>query len=229
MTEVYPEHFADHCPPDRIVAPHMRRLLLDLLEADVEVVDLLPSFLEERDKDPAPLYQSADPHWAPRAQAIAARAIAARLKRYDFVARALAGPAVSKAVEAPYAPASRGSAFPALTPAQRRRAEQAQPRTCLVVTDLAGGQLMSPQSPVVLIGDSYNAGLIELLGREINLPVCHLTGGGQTTQRFKDFLRDPGLLKDCKVVVWLVSGHSLINPWPLPPVIRQAAEPPGPQ
>src|SRR5262249_16224596 len=65
MTEVYPEHFADHCPPDRVVAPHMRRLLLDLLEADVEVVDLLPSFLEERDKDPAPLYQSADPHWAP--------------------------------------------------------------------------------------------------------------------------------------------------------------------
>jgi hypothetical protein len=53
----------------------------------------------------------------------------------------------------------------------------------------------------VLIGDSYNAGPIELLGWEINLPVCHLTGGGQTAQRFKDFLRDPGLLEDCKVVV----------------------------
>jgi hypothetical protein len=229
MTEVYPEHFADHCSPDRVVAPHMRRLLLDLLEADVEVVDLLPTFLEERDKDPAPLYQPADTHWAPRAQAIAARVIAARLKRYDFVARALAGPAVSKAVESPYHPASWGAAFPALTPAQRRRAEKAHPQTCLTVTDLAGGQLMSPRSQVVLIGDSYNFGLIELLGREINLPVCNLHAGSQTTQRFKDFLRDPGLLEECKVVVWLVCGSSLIAPWPLPPVIRQAAEPPGPQ
>jgi hypothetical protein len=226
MTEVYPEYFADHCPQDRIVAPHMRRLLLELLEADVEVVDLLPTFLAERDKDPEPLYQPADAHWAPRAQALAAAAIAGRLKRYDFIARALAGPPLFKAVEAPYYPVSSGGAFFAMSPEQRRRAERGQPRTFLSVTDGAGRPPQSsPSSPVVDIGDSYNGGLQDYLVREINLPLHLLGAGGQTTQRFKDFLRDPKLLTDCKVVVWLVCNSSLINPWPIPEPIRKGQAP----
>ena len=52
MTEVYPEHFADHCPSDRFVAPQVRRIVLELLESDVEVVDLLASFLDASDTDP---------------------------------------------------------------------------------------------------------------------------------------------------------------------------------
>ena len=80
MTEVYPEYFTDHCPSDRIIAPHVRQALLELLEADVEVVDLWHAFQEERDKDLEPLYLPADPHWGPRAQAIAVRLVAARLE-----------------------------------------------------------------------------------------------------------------------------------------------------
>ena len=41
MTEIYPEYFTDHCPDDRIIAPHLRQTILELLEADVEVVDAL--------------------------------------------------------------------------------------------------------------------------------------------------------------------------------------------
>jgi hypothetical protein len=228
MTEVYAEYFADHCPADRIVAPHVRRLLLELLEADVEVVDLLPSFLEERDKYPEPLYQPADPHWAPRAQALAAKAIANRLGRYDFVTRALAGPAISKAALAPYYPVQSGATFPGLTPGQRRRAERGQPRTFLSITGLDGRPFQpTPSSPVVVIGDSYNCGLQDFLVRELNLPLHSLGAGGQTTQKFKDFLRDPDLLKDCKVVVWLVCNSHLAMSWPLPEPIRQAVEPRG--
>ena len=44
MTEVYPEYFTDHCPSDRIIAPRVRQAVLELLEADVEVVDLWYAF-----------------------------------------------------------------------------------------------------------------------------------------------------------------------------------------
>ena len=49
-----------------------------------------------------------------------------------------------------------------------------------------------------------------------------LVGGGGTTHAFKDFLRNPELLKDCKVVIWLVCNSSLKNPWPLPQRIQEA-------
>jgi hypothetical protein len=221
MTEVYPEFFAASCPRDRIVAPQVRQALLELLEADIEVIDLLPAFLTARDTASEPLYQPADPHWAPRAQAIAARAIAERLSRYAFVKRALSEPAHREKAEAPYPPASSGASYEALNPDQRRRAEAIQPRSFLAARD-AIPPPFDGASPIAFIGDSYNGGLMERVCLEINLPVNPLSGGGNTTDAFKNFLRDPAILKDCKVVVWLVCNSSLKAPWPLPPPIREA-------
>jgi hypothetical protein len=221
MTEIYPEHFADHCPGDRIVAPQMRHVLLELLEADVEVVDALPCLLAQRDRTPLPLYQPADPHWAPLGQACVARAIAEHLKRYDFVAAARQSPPVYKIVEGPYSPFSAQAAQAALNPQQRPRAENAHARTCAIITRQEGGGFYSRESPVVLIGDSYNLGLTELLGKEINIPVHPHHGAGQTTQAFTDFLRDPDLLNHCKVVVWLVCCPLLQVPWTVPGPIRE--------
>ena len=141
MTEVYPEYFTDHCPSDRIIAPHVRQAMLELLEADVEVVDLWYAFQAERDTDPEPLYQPADPHWAPRAQAIAARLVAARLKRYEFVAKAQASPPICERSGVPYPAASAGAAFQALNPDQQRRAEENQPRSSRIAQKL-------PRAPV---------------------------------------------------------------------------------
>jgi hypothetical protein len=219
MTEVYAEHFADHCPSDRIVAPQVRRIVLELLESDVEVVDLLPAFLEASDKDPAPLFQPADPHWAPRAWAIAAEAIGERLKRYPFVAKALEGPRICQSVEQPYPPASKGATYLGLSPDQQRRAEAVQPRTFQTVQNSIRS-IDDRASPLIVIGDSYNGGLWECLIREINLPIGNLSGGGQTTEAFNDFLRDSESLKHCKVVVWLVCNSNL-GDWALPERIRK--------
>jgi hypothetical protein len=223
MTDVYPEYFAASCPGDRIVAPQVRQVLLELLESDVEVIDLLPAFLAERNQDPEPLYQPADPHWAPRAQAIAARAIAARLKRYVSVKKALSEPARWETVEAPYPPANSGATFKALNPDQCRRAEEIQPLSLLMAR--GGPSQFDEASPVTFIGDSYNGGLIERVSLEINMPVNSQAAGGQTTDAFKNLLRSPGLLKDCKVVVWLVCNSSLENPWPLPRAIQETGIP----
>ncbi len=220
MTEIYPEYFTDHCPDDRIIAPHLRQAILELLDADVEVVDLLHAFQKERDKDLEPLYQPADPHWGPRAQEIAAQLVAARLKRYAFVASAQASRPICRLVTAPFALANASAAYEALTPDQRRRADAAQPRAHLMATDFNSPQF-DDSAPVACIGDSYNFGFMERLIPELNLPVRALAGGGNTTDAFKGFLRNPELLKDCKVVIWLVCNSALKSPWPLPDRIQK--------
>jgi hypothetical protein len=223
MTEVYPEPFLDAVPPDRIIAPHVRRAMLELLEDDVEVVDVLPAFQRERDSDAEPLYQPADPHWAPRGQAIAARMVAARLARYDFGDRARSEQRFCEWVSAPYLKAQDGTAFAALDPDQQQRTAGAQPRTHIAVGRCARPVLDDETSPIVCIGDSYNAGFLELLAREVNLPVHNLSGGGQTSDAFKDLVRDPSLLEHARVVVWLVCDSSLKGPWPVPPKVRDEA------
>ena len=219
MTESHPEPFVEPCPSDRIIAPHVRRAIFELLEDEVEVVDVLPAFLRERDPGADPLYQPADPHWAPRGQAIAARMVADRLSRYEFVARAKESPRFCEWATAPYLKVEDGTAFPALNPEQQRLARAAQPKT-----QPSANRCIRPihdaTSPVVCIGDSYNAGFLELLAREINLPVHNLTGGGNTSHAFKGMVRDPSLLEHARVVVWLLCDSSLKGPWPMPPSVR---------
>ena len=127
MTDVYPESFSDRCPPDRIIAPQMRRVLLELLEQDVEVVDLLGPLLQERDSEAEPLYLPADPHWGPRGHRIAARLIASRLAHYDFVARATASLPGLRMGAGPLQAGQRGGRVPGpqsrpATPGDRRPA-----------------------------------------------------------------------------------------------------------
>jgi hypothetical protein len=224
MTEVHPEHFAA-CAEDRVAAPAVRRLMAELLESDVEVVDLLPLFLAVRDQGD-PLYQSADPHWSPFGQALGARLIADRLKRYPFIRQAQASAPAWRRVEIPFKPFTEAPAYDALTDRQRERAAQAWPtlKPQILLGEEGKKIFVSAESPVVLIGDSYNNGLSEELGRELNLPVHPLWAAGQTSQPFKEFLRDPDLLKRCKVVVWLVCNTNLMNPWPLPATVSGPGE-----
>ena len=58
LTEVYPDLMASHVPGNRIVAPHVRRLLWELLNKDVEVLDLLPRDLAARKTVRGALYYS---------------------------------------------------------------------------------------------------------------------------------------------------------------------------
>ncbi len=224
MTEVYPDRIFDRCPPDRIIAPQILRIFLELLEEDVEVVDFLGVLQQARDSDAEPLYLPADPHWAPRAQAIAARILADRLSRYDFVARAQSGPSYCEWYQAPYLPVTQGAAFLALNPDQQRRAIEVQPKTYLLPRN--GTRSFEPNrldptwddhSPVACIGDSYNVHFMEQLSHQLNLPIRNMSGGGQSTQAFKQFLRDPQALDGCKVVIWLVCYPNLqMQPMPQP-------------
>ncbi len=235
IAEVYPDRIAAGVPPSRIVAPHMRRLLLDLLVADVEVVDLLPAFLRQRDGDPTPLYLLSDSHWSDRAQRIAAAEIGARLKRYSVVEAALAAPA--RFVATPDVTRFPGSLFTSLTPSEQAEIEPHIATTPLTMIRTAartrfggprflganeggrdrGAPFQEPDtSPIIVIGDSFThyfqlaikagTGIDALLSKEINVPVSNVSSAGATTGPIKEFLRRPELIQDRRVVVWIVAS-----------------------
>jgi purine-nucleoside phosphorylase len=88
-SEVCPESLSTRVPEGCGVSPERAELMASLLEAGVEVIDLLPGFLEEKGKaDGDCLYLAVDSHWNHRGIASAARQIAARLRRYEFVPKA---------------------------------------------------------------------------------------------------------------------------------------------
>ncbi len=228
MTEVYIDHFLDPCPADRIIAPHIRSTLLELLNADVEVVDGLPLFRSQRDTDSEYLYNAADTHWAPRAMRIMAREVADRVGRYQFEAKARAAAPIVKTVPGPYNVAGPDhgdgpgiqNGWLALNAEQKKRATAALTKSHPHVT-LPDGRLPpdDPASPVILIGNSYVANFREVLIQELNLLIRTNTAGGQTTESFADFLREPELLNNCRVVVWITTCQHLPEFKQLPPGI----------
>jgi hypothetical protein len=222
MTELYIDRFLDHLPPDGIVAPHTRRTLLELLEADVEVVDALRLFRSVRDVDSEYLYNSADPHWAPRAMRVMAEEIASRIRRYRFGTRARFGLPIVQARPGPYVfrdtcGVENGFGWRLLEADQKELAERAQSKTQAVVQTLEGKPPPDdPDSPVVIIGHSYVPRFREQLIKELNLLTCMRASDHQTTESFADFLREPELLGHARVVVWITTDFHMTRFQPLP-------------
>jgi hypothetical protein len=236
MTEVYAEHFLDPCPADGVFAPHARRALLEMLDAGVEVVDGWSLFRSQRDTDAEYLYNTADTHWAPRAMRVMAKELADRLVRYKFGARARYGLPVVTTRPGPYGlpgieevnprvSAKRQNGWPWLSKDQRARAAEVQTTSQAHVTLPDGREPPNAaESPVLLIGDSFVPQFREQLVKELNLLVsCHWEAG-TSTEQFGDFLREPELLKNCRVVVWVMTEQHLANFKPLPPPIAACAD-----
>jgi hypothetical protein len=234
MTEVYAEHFLDPCPPDGVVAPHVRRTLLELLDDGVEVVDGYRLFRPAREPDPEYLYNTADPHWAPKAMALTAREVARRIARYRFGAEARSAAPIVSTTPGPYGIQGLGFAvgvdiqlgWLALTERQRERAAAVQP-TGLPHVVLPDGRTPpdDPDAPVLLLGHSYVPHFRERLVKELNLLVRTRWGPGQTTEGFADFQREPELLDGCRVLVWVTTEQHMSEFKPLPAAVAAEARP----
>jgi hypothetical protein len=235
MAEVYAEHFLEPCPEDGVTAPHVRRTLLEMLDDGVEVVDGWALFRAQRETDAEYLYNTADSHWAPRGMRVMAKELADRIVRYRFGARARYGLPIVKTEPGPYGTPGTPGADPrasvitqngwvALGEEQQERAAKVQPTSQAHVTLLNGREpLDNIESPVVLIGNSFVPGFREQLVKELNLLVNCRWRGGATTEEFVDFLREPELLKNCRVLVWVSTEQHLTNFKPLPPPIAAYA------
>jgi hypothetical protein len=229
MTEVYPDRQAQPCPADRVVAPHLRRLWLELLQNDVEVIDLLPTFLTLANRDGQPLYFPDDPHWGPRGWHVAAKILAERLQRYLYVRCAREKPPLFRLEDRPwFLP---GFNYPALSPAQQQRVDRVRPLSGYdVIPRTPGGSVVDQKSPIAFVGDSFNNGLMELVAYELNLPVAKLMGGNHATQAFTEAMRNPEVFEGRKVVVMVICNPQLIGAdWSLPPQLAvQAGKGTGP-
>lgn len=219
MGDVYPELIAENAPANRLVAPAMRRVVHELAQRGVEVFDPLPVLLDTRARGRKPLYQPADPHWAPRGQHAAAEALAKVLERYPFVARSRALPPRYKVVRQDRWPS--GVAYDALSVAQKARIEPIL-SAGMPVAQAGASPLTADEAPVLVIGDSFALGFQDFLAANINQPVFSMAAGGQVTQGVIDLARDPSLLAGRRVVVW-ISNMGTLGPvderrWRIPPL-----------
>jgi hypothetical protein len=228
LTAVYIEQFLDPCPPDGIVAPHVRKAWLDLLDADVEVVDCWRLFRSLRDAGSDFLYDATGSRRSPRGLRIIAKEIADRIDRYAFGARArfalpIVRPAPAPAADRPDAKDS--PEWAALSPAQRERARPAEAPVATEVR-MQDGEPPSddPTSPVVVIGGGDDPHIREQLVNELNLLVHMPDAGLPATEAFARLVRNRTLLDHCRVVVWIADEQQIAEFVAMPPSRSTASE-----
>jgi hypothetical protein len=88
---VYGHHILTNAPPELEFLPGYTEILLALLEADIEVVDVLDAFRQQAARDlqrpePVPVMRYDDHHWASGGMGLAAELLAERLRRYPWAA-----------------------------------------------------------------------------------------------------------------------------------------------
>ena len=221
--EVYPDRLAafDSKKQGPFVFPYGRKFIHDLVEAGVDVVNLLPLFLAERDRpcrDCELLYQKQDTHWTTRGLELAARAVAERIRQYAWYASL---PRQTYTV--------RDSVFQNQGDIVSRLKPSLQPGYRPV--DLVGRQVVLPdnslykdvsESPIVILGDSFtgvyertgcrSAGVSAHIAREIGHPV-ELTvgyGGGPSMIKQVKKMGRSGLAGK-KLVVWIMAARDFYD------------------
>lgn len=222
---VFPEKVWAGAAPSPAVNLWTKKLMLELAEAGVECVDLLPHFLAERDKAQESFYMPLDTHWSNRALRVAAHVFAKRIKAYPWFAEVAKSPI----------------RYQTKTVTTKRRGDIVRmlpepERVKYPPMDLEAEQVLNPDgsfykdeesSPIVLLGDSYagvfhledcqNAGLTAHLAKELGIPIDLILGQGMGPQvRAKLARRGPGALKGKRLVIWTLSERDLFNyrsPW----------------
>jgi hypothetical protein len=193
------------------------RFLLELSKAGVEVLDLAPLFVEQRDAGEEQarrryLYHRWNMHWAPRAIELAADQIAARLAQMPWWRPGPYQEGKSFTVSA------RNIDFVSEGNGQ---APGAQPeKTTLRAVQMVGAPLQreaKQRGPIVLLGDSFanfhkeNAAAIhDHLFRATGWPIDVVAPPGGAELQCRDTLRRRGDgMEGKKVVIWLMQEAAL--------------------
>ncbi len=189
---------------DTSICPEQTKLMIQLLEHDVEVLDLRKEFRRAaRERGEAVFYRHSH-HWAPPGIAIAAREVFDRLKRYDILAFADTYRAEFEVRQLNIlGEVENHVERPELTPGT----------IALNQVFLSDGIILrDPGSPVYFLGDSnavhldwMSAGLRAQLSRKIGLPVYTQGRGGAAPSVPRDF-KEKYLSCPPKVLVWVMES-----------------------
>lgn len=212
--EVHADEFSSLAPADGIFLANRLRFLRQLLDADIEVVDLVPALREARREFDWLFYDADDFHPADGAIQVAAREVARRLERYDFRSAAGYVPLQSRltAAEFTITDAAGGMKIGARYPAT-------------VVEMLGGGRVLRENkernSPLVLMGDSVTivppqfgdkATIRAHLAHLTGIVPDHLTSMGGSAQAMRHLAREGGhFLSDRAALVFVFAPTRLFG------------------
>jgi alginate O-acetyltransferase complex protein AlgJ len=209
----------------RVVTPYERKLLLELGQAGVEVIDLLPAFLADRtrgDRAGEPLYLAQDTHWTDRGLRLAAKLIADRIREYPWHAELDRSRTTYTLNRSAF---KEEGDLPSRLGADERRRYQAVEMVGHQVVR-ADGSLYEDDagSPITVMGDSFvgvfertfcrHAGLSAHLAYELGSPVdLVMSYGGGPNVRRKLFKRGAAALAQKRLVIWVMAARDLYNYW----------------
>jgi hypothetical protein len=232
---VYPDRLVANGPADaagQLRCDPQQRAFYELLSKEgVQVVDLLPSFLANRD-DPAAMYCKTDSHWSSAAIALTAKAVAERVQDRVWL----------KELEpAKYDTEIREQEISGDLARLLNESQPAREKLPLSFVGVREGAALVPiaterESPVLLMGDSHTlvfhdpelfargAGLPDHMSLQLGMPVdlIGVRGSGATTTRI-ELLRRRDNLKGKKLVIWCFSFREFTESftgWRNVPVVR---------
>ncbi len=218
--EVYPRSISLSAPTDVPLYPQRYRYMESLLEADVEVVDLLPALVTATSEADTPLFPKADLHWNNRAMGIASEVLALRLSRYNLIPATQTNPYTTKPfrLEAPgplvsyYLPEGEQAKFEYLVD------EGLQ----VFLPDGAPYEYDSiPDGPVLLIGDSFmmrarsGGSWAARLAYDSGIPVTGYMENQKGAQSAARILarKGPAFFENRQVVILYTVGGMLSRLW----------------
>lgn len=199
---------------DAVAQPWARKLLLDLADAGVETVDLLPA-LRGRG-----LWRRQDTHWKPQGAEAAASIVAERIRAYGWYAKAARDSLILARKDTVWM--DFGDLRDRLDPAEKAKIAQEK---------VAGARFFGPDGkpwddpangPILLLGDSYlgvyqkisprSAGFSSILSSELKVPVSLAMGwGGGPEAPRKLAALGPDGLAGRRLVVWIMSQRDLFR------------------
>jgi len=222
-SEVYPELVpgTDSLWRGNIINPWGRKFLQDAQDEGMEIIDLLPLYLQDRQTTATlqdPLYQKDDTHWTRRGMMLAAHKIADRIKQYAWYVEAKPDSARFR---------TKDTTFTRLGDIVERLPEDRQSAYAPVVLDgtrvyvhdtvpYSGGR----GAPILLIGDSFTGVMesVDCRNGGIGAQVARLTGldvevitswGGGPNVREKFLRARAAQLKNARLVIYLMTARDL--------------------
>jgi hypothetical protein len=206
-----------------IVAPYGRKMLADLQKNGIEVIDLLPRFLEAEAADALstkPVYQKQDTHWTNRGLQIAADLIADRIKQYSWYDACESQKKSYTVFDTTFL--RQGDIVERIPEAARINYAADTLDARQIVTPEGKKYKSDPAGPVMLIGDSFtgvfelvdckSAGIGANIAQKTGLPVDILTGWGGGPMIMNKMVRIKKNTLDAKrLVICMMTARDLYD------------------
>jgi len=198
-------------------APMLARFYEELRAAGIDILDLAPLFIQNREDNRGPVFCKTDSHWSGFGCTLAAQAIAENLR-----AKLTASP-TRKDYNSEWKEAQIAGDLVGLLPPDSTKPGPEKIATRVVSEKGTNAAVQpDPNSPILLLGDSHTlvfhdflaerAGLIDQLAQELGFApdLIGTRGSGATPVRislYRHSLKDPGYLSKKKIVVWCFAAR----------------------